>query len=223
LADGRKVLLHIVLGSKENETAWLHLLPDSVKRGLWIPVFVCSDGALDLIKVLVRVFGPCLRQRCLVHKLQNVLSNVPDHLRDEVKSWVRAACYARDEQIARILTQSLEQEYEYQMPSAVACFQYDLDACIAYLHCPAAQHRSIRTINVLGRSFLEEKQRTDTIPGFFTEKSTLKLGSATLLRAKGNRRRVKMSEKQQQQLLTLRQNLDIAYKEQRRKNKRSVV
>ncbi|MBE0433728.1 transposase [candidate division WOR-3 bacterium] len=90
LADGRKVLIHMALGNKESEDAWLQLLRDLVKRGLRIPVLVCSDGAPGLIKAIKRMFGRSLRQRCLMHKLQNVLSKVPEHMRDEVKSRVRA-------------------------------------------------------------------------------------------------------------------------------------
>jgi len=223
VADGRKVLLHMVLGNKESEDAWLQLLRDLVKRGLPVPVLVCSDGAPGLIKATERVFAKSLRQRCLVHKLQNVLSKVPEHLRDEIKSRVRAVYYAGDERIARLLAQRFEEEYKHQTPSAVACFQDDFDACIAYMRCPVAHHRTIRTTNLLERSFLEEKRRTNTIPGFFTEKSTLKLVFATLLRAQSTWRKVKMGEKEQKQLLILRQKLGIVYQPQKCKNKRSVA
>jgi len=63
---------------------------------------------------------------------------------------------------------------------------------------------------------------TVTIPGFFTEKSALKLVFATFLRVQGNWRRVKMGEKEQKQLLALHQKLEI-FLQQKRKNKRSVA
>ncbi|MBE0433727.1 transposase [candidate division WOR-3 bacterium] len=111
-------------------------------------------------------------------------------------------------------------DYQGIIPSAVACFLDDFDACIAYMKCPAVHHRTIRTTNLLERSFLEEKRRTRTIPGFFTEKSCLKLVFATLLCAQSRWHRVKMGAKEQEQLLALRRKLRIVIKKPKNKKRR---
>lgn len=96
----------------------------------------------------------------------------------------------------------------------MACFREDLDACLAYLQCPLAHHRSIRTTNLLERSFVEERRRTKIIPGFFTEKSALKLVFGTLLRVQRRWQRVKMGVREQAQLQALRKKLGIVVKNQ---------
>ena len=88
-------------------------------------------------------------------------------------------------------------------------FKEDLEACWAYLRCPAIHHTRIRTTNLLQRSFLEEKRRTKVIPRFFTERSCLKLEFATLWRASQRWQRVRMTEVEVQNLRRLRQQLRL--------------
>jgi len=88
-------------------------------------------------------------------------------------------------------------------------FMDDWEASIAYLRCPSAHHKYIRTTNLLERSFLEERRRTKVIPRFFSEKSCLKLVFATLWQASQRWRRVKMTEFERQQLRRLRSELGL--------------
>ena len=76
----------------------------------------------------------------------------------------------------------------------------DWEASIAYLRCPAIDHKRIRTTNLLERSLLEERGRTRTIPRFFSEKSCLKLVFATLCRASQRWQGVRLTEIERQQL-----------------------
>ena len=68
LENGRKVLLHLALGSRESYDAWLSFLHDMLARGLREPVLVISDGQPGLKRALKEVFPNVRRQRCLVHK-----------------------------------------------------------------------------------------------------------------------------------------------------------
>jgi len=45
-----------------------------------------------------------------------------------------------------------------------------------------SHRKTVRTTNLIERSFEEERKRTKFIPGFLTEKSGLKLVFATLIR-----------------------------------------
>lgn len=76
--DGRKVLLHLALGNKESQTACTAFRRDLVKRGLPIPTLVTTDGAPALIAAVEARWPHSLRQRCLVHKVRNVLDKVPE-------------------------------------------------------------------------------------------------------------------------------------------------
>lgn len=70
-------------------------------------------------------------------------------------------------------------------------------------------HKRIRTTNLLERAFVEQKRRTITIPGFWTEKSCVKLVFSILWQVSHRWRGVRMSEFEQQQLLQLRIDLDL--------------
>jgi len=208
-ADGRKVMLHLALGNKESYQNWLDFLRDMVKRGLQTPVLITSDGAPGLIRAVDEVFAHSLRQRCLAHKLRNVLDKVPDKARPEVKAAVQAAYYAPNQDVAEMMASQVLGTYQDIYPAAMKSFQDDWQACIAYLRCPRVHHKRIRTTNLLERSFLEQRRRTKVIPHFFSERSCLKLVFATLWRASQRWQNVKMSEFERQQLKLLRRELGI--------------
>src|SRR5215210_2188174 len=72
--EGRKVLLHLAVGSKESEECWTEFLRDMIGRGLRTPTSVTSDGAPGLVNAIGEVFGKSLRVRCWYHKLGNIRS-----------------------------------------------------------------------------------------------------------------------------------------------------
>src|SRR5688572_12823077 len=50
-------------------------------------------------------------------------------------------------------------DYESVLPSAMACFEDDFEACIAHLRLPMTHRRSTRTTNLLECLFVEERRR----------------------------------------------------------------
>ena len=88
-------------------------------------------------------------------------------------------------------------------------FQDDLEASLAYLRCPLAHHKAIRTTNLLERAFQESRRRTKVIPHFFKDRACLKLVFSALWQTSQRWRRVTMTELEQQQLDRLRQELGL--------------
>lgn len=207
--DGRKVLLHMTLGNKESLEAWLQMLRDMVRRGLRVPTLIATDGAPGLIAAVEQVWPRSLRQRCLAHKKRNILGKVPDRAREEVKLALSAVYNAPNRQVADLLAADFITRYGDLYPSAVSSFQDDLEACLAFLNCPAIHHRRIRTTNLLERAFVEQRRRTRTIPRFFDERSCLKLVFATLWQASERWKKVRMSDIECRQLDYLRRELKL--------------
>jgi putative transposase len=215
--DGQKVLLHMALGSKESYSAWQSLIRDMQGRGLPEPVLIATDGAPGLIRAVEEAWPKSLRQRCLAHKLRNVIDKVPDQAKAEVKAMVKSAYYAPNREVAEMIAGDLLERFQELYPSAMKAFMEDMEACWAYLQCPTIHHRRIRTTNLLERVFVEQKRRTKVIPGFWTEKSCLpvladrpgKLVFATLWQTSQRWRGVRMSEFEQRQLLQLRRELHL--------------
>ncbi len=207
--NGQKVLLHMALGNKESYSSWQDFIRGMQARGLQAPVLVTTDGAPGLIRAVEEAWPNSLRQRCLAHKIRNVIGKVPDNTQAEIKAIVHGAYYAPNREVAEMIAKDLLNRYQDRYPSAMKSFTNDLEACWSYLRCPSVHHKRIRTTNLLERAFVEQKRRTKTIPCFWTEKSCMKLVFATLWQVSQRWRGVRMSEFEQQQLLQLRADLDL--------------
>jgi putative transposase len=207
LSSGAKILLSMRLGNKESEDDWAEVFRDLKKRGLNDPILITSDGALGLIAAIEAIFSKSLRQRCLFHKKGNIVNKLPSEAISEVKVYLNAVYYAPDIKCAKQSAQIFRETFGNKYPSAVACFEDDLDACLNHLRCPAKHRKSISTTNLVERSFGEEKRRSKVIPRFFDEKSGLKLVFATLIRSSKRWNQLKITFDEQILLLALRDKL----------------
>jgi putative transposase len=208
-SDGRKVLIHLALGSRESYQICLEFIRDMVSRGLGAPIMVTTDGAPGLIRAVNEVWGKSLRQRCLAHKTRNILDKVPKTAREEIKRRVRDVFYAPSLEMAQERAAELLAGYQQAYPSAMRSFSDDLEACLVYLRCPLAHHKAIRTTNLIERAFLESRRRTKVIPHFFTEQACLKLVFAALWHASQRWRRVTMTELERKRMALLRKELGL--------------
>jgi transposase-like protein len=213
-AEGKKVLLSLMAGSKEDAETVSAFFQDMRARGLGDPLLVASDGAPGIIKAIETCFPRSARQRCLAHRMRNLAAKVPEDLWPDFKARVQAAYQAPSRAIARDLAEGLVADYETELPSAVACFQDDFEACIAHLRLPVTHRRATRTTNLLERLFLEERRRLKIIPNAFGEKAVLKLMFAAMTRAAERWRAVKITDFERRQMAALRAELDHEYEAQ---------
>jgi transposase-like protein len=211
LSDGKKALLHIAPGTKEDTASCREFFQDLKRRGLCDPLLVASDGAPGLIRAIEECFPRAERQRCLAHKGRNLQSKVPENLWPEFQARARASYQAASPALARLLRDDLVASYGRELPSAVSCFEDDFEACIAHLKFPLAHRRAIRTTNLLERLFGEERRRTKVIPHAFGERPVLKLMYAALIRAAERWRGLKITEFERRQLQAIRDELNHAH------------
>jgi putative transposase len=210
-ADGRKVLLALMAGSKEDAETVRAFFQDMRARGLGDPLLVVSDGAPGIIRAIEDCFPRSARQRCLAHRMRNLAAKVPTDLWPEFKARVTACYQAPSRAIARELAAGIRADYADLLPSALACFEDDFEACIAHLRLPVTHRRLIRTTNLLERLFVEERRRLKIIPNGFGEKPVLKLMFGALIRAAERWRGLRFSEFELRQLKTVRKELDEEY------------
>lgn len=204
MRDGSKVLLHLTLGNKERYEDWLEMLRSMVRRGLRVPVSVTSDGSPGAIKAIQQVFPKSLRIRCWVHKMRNIVGKLPEDAVPEVKAHLIAIRDAANYESGLTLAHQVLDSYTPLYPSAMACLQDDLEASLNHLKLPVKLRKSVRSTNLLERSFEEERRRSKVIPRFFTEKSCLKLAFAVLWRVSGRWQKVKLTMQDLKQLDELR-------------------
>lgn len=204
-ADGRKELLHIAAVESESEESWSIFFQDLKKRGLRSPLLIISDGAKGAHAAITRNFQKSDRQRCIAHKLRNLMAKLPKHVHESIHGELTAVYYAPDHLTAEVLAQQFIARHSRAFPAMIACFMDDLTACLMHLKYPIGHRRYIRTTNLLERSFEEQKRRTKTIPTFPGERSVTKLVFAVLIRASRSWQKVKMSALELEQLKALRQ------------------
>ena len=210
LGDGNKVLLHLAPGTKEDRASCQEFFHDLRRRGLPDPLLVVSDGAPGMIRAIEECLPRSARQRCLVHKMRNLESKVPEDRWPEFKACA-AACYqAASPALARLLRDEIVAAYGQELPGAVACLQEDFEACIAHLKFPLAHRRAIRTTNLLERLFGEERRRSKVIPHAFGERAVLKLMYAAMIRAAERWRGLRVTAFERRQLQAIRDELNQA-------------
>ena len=211
---GNKHLLSLLPGTKEDTASCRDFLRDLKARGMNDPILVATDGAPGLIRAVEELFPKSLRQRCLAHKLRNLQSKVPEERQREVIPMARAAYQAPSAALARLAGEEFSKTWGRELPSAVACFEDDFEACIAHLKLPVAHRRVTRTTNLLERLFGEERRRTKVIPHAFGERAVMKLMFAALMRASQTWRGVTITDFERRQLQTLHDELEIEFSTQ---------
>lgn len=209
--DGRKVLLALMAGSKEDVETVRAFFQDLRARGLGDPLLVVSDGAPGIIRAIEECFPRSARQRCLAHRMRNLAAKVPTDLWPDFKARTTACYQAPSRAIARQLAAGIRADYADLLPSALSCFDDDFEACIAHLRLPVTHRRFIRTTNLLERLFVEERRRLKIIPNGFGEKPVLKLMFGALIRAADRWHGLRFTEFELRQIAAVRKDLNDEY------------
>jgi transposase-like protein len=208
-SEGRKHLLHLAVGNKESEAAWTEFFRNMYARGMRAPTTATTDGAPGMIKAVEVVFPSSVRIRCWFHRLANIRGKLPDDEAAEVLAHLYAVRDAPTLDAARAAADRFENTYARSFPAAVACFADDREALLAIHKVPVRHRIRVRTTNLAERSFEEERRRTKVIPRLMSEKTTMKLAFATMIRSAERWCRVSVSDLERHQLKLLRAELGL--------------
>jgi len=209
LIDGRKVLLHMELGNKENYEFCKEFFRNMTKRNLNTPLAITSDGALGLIKAIEEIFPKSLRIRCWVHKIRNLANKVPKEIWLKIKPEIEVIRDSLSFQEGEIRLKEFGRKYQNIYPSLLKCFLDDYQSLLNVLKLPYRHRKTVRSTNLIERTFEEERRRTKIIPQFLTEKSCLKLVFSVLYRAALRWQRIPMEEFEIKEVNRLRNKLGI--------------
>jgi len=186
--SGERVLLGVYLGGTESTEAWKLALEDLTERGLAPPLLVISDGNAGLIRAVKELWPTVARQRCIVHRMRNVLARVPKKDQERLRKALNRIFYAASLEEALEAARVFAETWQNVYPSAVETLGRDLSDCLTFFRFPPRHWKRLRTSNVLERSFREVKRRTRVAGRFPDERSALSLVWAVLARD-GERRR----------------------------------
>jgi putative transposase len=215
--EGKPVFVGLAPGTGESTDAWADFLTDLRERGLVTPLLIVSDGAKGLIAAIEQIYPKALRQRCLIHRLRNVLAKIPTGIQAEVRDGYWALFDTTDlnnvgpgPQLVEIIDKRIEgfaTKYNDLYPAAMRILGNDKTGLTAYLRFPVEHHGRVRHSNFIERCFGETKRRTMVVGRFPGETSAISLVWAVLDRSSAGWRGVTMTPAGTRLLQDLRRSL----------------
>jgi transposase-like protein len=170
---GERRLLDHRLAKSESQASWEAFLNQLRERGLLGRYLrlIATDGCPGLHAALDVAYPYVPRQRCWVHKLRNVAAKLQRGQQKECLAGARAIYQALTRLDAVRCYWAWAQRWRKEAPKAVACLEQDLDSLLAFLACPAAHRKAVRTTNAIERAFREVRRRTRPMTCFTNDAS----------------------------------------------------
>lgn len=171
---GERQVLGFTTGDRENQQAWTDLLEQFKQRGLQTVTLWITDGNQAMLNAIERKFPTAQRQRCVLHKINNVLGYVPKQQHEAIEPELKAIFYQESREQADQALAAFCEKYQKSYPTAIECLCRDSEACLTFYNFPKEHWKTIRTNNVSERLFEEVKKRYHKMNAAFrTENSCL--------------------------------------------------
>ena len=197
--QGRKHVLGLWHGATENSTVVKGLLEDLVSRGLESErkLLVVLDGAKALRKAVQMVLGEqALVQRCRVHKLRNVLDQLPEDKQAQAGWRLRTAWAKKDPKAAEKDLRQTAKWLEPSWPMAAASLLEGLEETLTVqkLNLAPELSRILCNTNLIENCFSQVAHRTRQVKRWDGPRMIMRWTAAALLTAEKNFRRIKGCE-----------------------------
>lgn len=179
--EGEREVLGADCGPSEDFSFWVGFLRSLVKRGLSPVKLVVSDAHEGLKQAIGKVLAGAAWQRCRVHFMRNVLSQVPKSAQPMVSAAVRTIFAQPKKALAHEQLKRVVDSLEPKFPKAASLLTEAEEDILAYIAFPQDHWRKIYSTNPLERLHKEIKRRTDVVGIFPNQKSLIRLVGALLM------------------------------------------
>jgi transposase-like protein len=182
--DGVREMIDFRIVRGESQTAWESFLNSLYQRGLRGEglELVVSDGGTGLHRAVELVYPRVPRQLCWAHKVRNVLDKVLERDQKKCKQGLWAIYAANSRAVARRAFQRWRERWLRIAPAAVNCLARDLESLLTFFSCPAQLWKTLRTTNLIERSFVEVRRRVRPMILFATPGSSDRILFAIFVR-----------------------------------------
>ncbi|MCI0439634.1 MAG: IS256 family transposase [Chloroflexi bacterium] len=174
-ASGEKVLLSLRMAGGETTTAWKGLVEDLSRRGLRAPVLCIIDGSAALRAAVQQVWPDSRVQRCVVHKLKNLLAHAPRHAHEMVREDFHKILYACSLAVARHAYERFLLRWRKRCAAVAASLEEGGEELLTFYGFPTEQWKSLRSTNVIERVNGELRRRIKTQGAWANEEGVLSL------------------------------------------------
>lgn len=160
--SGRKSVLSMIQGDKDNRRAWEAVFADLKTRGLDAAAVQLGimDGLPGIEDAFVEAFPRAKAARCWVHKARNVLPRVPRRYQAAFQADWDAVQFAENRAVAEAAFTVLEAKWSKDAADGVACMRKDLSALLVHYDFPTEHWEALRTTNPIERINKEFKRRS---------------------------------------------------------------
>jgi len=180
---GKRDVLAFTVGERENQNAWEDLLENLKSRGVSIIDLWVTDGNQAMINAIQIKFFGSQRQRCIKHKMDNILGYVPEKQQEQVRLELKTIFYQENRQKAEQMAAAFIEKYMSIYPSAIDCLKRDWEACLTFYNFPDNHWKCIRTTNIIERLFNEVKKRTHKMAAAFRNEDSCMLMFYAVIRS----------------------------------------
>src|SRR5882672_8474202 len=193
--QGKKHVLGLWHGATENSTVVKGLLEDLVSRGLESErkILIVLDGAKALRKAVRLVLGEeALVQRCRIHKLRNVLDQLPEQTKTQVGWRLRRAWDKKDPQKAERALRDIATWLEEPWPMAAASLREGLEETLTVQRLKLAPNlcRTLCNTNIIENCFSAVAHRARRVKRWNGARMILRWTATALLAAEKKFRRI---------------------------------
>ena len=192
---GKKHVLGLWHGATENSTVVKGLLEDLVSRGLdpEHKMLIVIDGAKALRKAVTMVLGDrALVQRCRIHKLRNVLDQLPKEKQTQARWRMQSAWSQKDPNTAerelRKTARWLEESWPMAANSLLEGLEETLTVQRLNIHHKLA--RSLSNTNIIENCFEQVAHRARRVKRWNGARMILRWSASALLWAERSFKRV---------------------------------
>ena len=179
--DGNREVIGACEGGKEDTESWLRFFRHLAKRGLRGVRMMTGDKCNGMVEAMLQVFPEAHYQRCMVHFMRNVLSDVPRARAKEVGAMLKAI-FAQENKDAclRKAQEVVEHLGKTKLGSAAKTLEDGIVETLTYTSYPSQHWLRIRTNNGIERINREIRRRTHAVGCFPDGNSALMLVCARL-------------------------------------------
>jgi putative transposase len=174
-ATGEREVLGFDIGTSEDGSFWLTFLRSLVARGLKGVKLAISDAHEGLRAAIETTLVGATWQRCRVHAMRNVLSQVPKSSQAMVSSIVRTIFAQPTQEAAKEQLALVVKQLKSRFPKAMDVLQQAEEDVLAYMTFPREHWRQICSTNPLERLNREIRRRMDVVGIFPNRDSVIRL------------------------------------------------
>ncbi|MCG3421268.1 IS256 family transposase [Oceanobacillus jordanicus] len=173
--EGHKEIVGFYVGGKESALGWKEILTNLHNRGLEEVLLGVFDGLSGLEKAFKEVYPKADVQRCVVHKVRNVLSSIRQRDKEAFTKDLKKVYKASSKEQALQCFSELKEAWNKIYPKVISSWEEDLSVLLTFLDYPRIIQPQIYTTNTIERTIKEVKKRTKSMNSLPSEKAVEKI------------------------------------------------